>query len=227
MGRQGFGLRGLTGLLLALNGGVLLVGLCLAYWPGHEVPTLEFNADKVGLLARPDAPSAAARSSTPAGPVTTAPCLLWDKLAADDLETVEATLGSLGLGQGQYDFLLDKPLGWWVYLPPFPDAAALGQAMDAIRARGVTDFAPVRGGSMANALSLGAFPSLAKARLQARLLADKGVAGVRYGPRPGNGPLRLVLVGGTAGAAGEDWPSRLKAELPASLQPGACPGTTP
>jgi hypothetical protein len=53
MDRPGSGIRRLTGLLLALNLGVLISGLIFMYWPGKPAEILEFNGDKVKFLSMP------------------------------------------------------------------------------------------------------------------------------------------------------------------------------
>lgn len=224
MDRPGLGLRRLIGLLLALNVGALAAGLVAAYWPGKPDLILEFNADKVVRLASPEGKKVppvrdpvAQEASSPAD------CLAWKGLDADGVEKLEASLERMGLARTEYVFQLEKPLGWWVYLPPFPDGDSLRQATELLRAKGVTDFAPVRGGSMANALSLGAFPSLEKARLHEKFLISKGLVGIRSGPRPGDGVARLLL----NKAVAADFVSRLAAELPSDLKPGACPTVSP
>ena len=95
---------------------------------------------------------------------------------------------------------------------------ALRLAQEDARLKGITDIAPVRGGRMANALSLGAFPSLEKARSHAAALSAKGLRGVRFGPRPEAGEVRLLFSSGAGGGLPE-----IPADTwPAGLKPGAC-----
>jgi len=227
MDRPGSGLRRLTGLLLLLNGGLLVGGLALTYWPSRPDTALEFNAEKVKLLELPPAqaerapipeqPAPAQAASAPAG-APAGSCLSWAGLDADRLAAVEAHLKKSGIATSGYRFQLAKPLGWWVYQPPFQDAEALRLAQEDARLKGITDIAPVRGGRMANALSLGAFPSLEKARSHAAALTAKGLRGVRFGPRPEAGEVRLLLSGGGGGGLPE-----IPADTwPAGLKPGAC-----
>ena len=237
MDRPGSGMRRLIGLLLALNLAVLAVGLGFSFWPVKPAPTLEFNADKVQQLSTPEpvkpaspapAPSAVAPEppAQPAEPTQAAAtphppvCLSWPSLDADTLQGVLGHLKQIGLPPGGYDLRLDQRLGWWVYLPPFKDAQAQNAALDDARHKGVTDLAPVRGGKLANAVSLGAFPSLEKARAHAEALAAKGLKGMKYGPRPEAGPVRLVLdrppVAKVVEGLGKDWP--------AGVKPGRCEG---
>jgi hypothetical protein len=61
------------------------------------------------------------------------------------------------------NWILEKTLGWWVFLPPLENQIEVQARVDEITRLGVTDFALVRGGSMRNAVSLGGFrPRLPK-----------------------------------------------------------------
>lgn len=187
------------GLLLLLNVAVFLAGLGMDAWLSRPGPTLEFNADKVRLLESPQAvPAASMSAPPPAAPAqaaaraeSTPACLRWPRLDADGLVAVEAHLDRLGVAAAQREFRLERPLGWWVYLPPLADADALRAALEELSAKGVRDFAAVRGGRLANAVSLGVFPSLEKARAHAAALEAKGLRGLRHGPRPEAGSVRL------------------------------------
>jgi hypothetical protein len=90
--------------------------------------------------------------------------------------------------------------------------------VDEVRRLGVTDYAAVRGGSMLNALSLGAFAKLAQTREHAAKLVKKGIKGVKFGPRPESGEARLVF--------SESVPSsalpKPEAGWPSGLQPERC-----
>lgn len=205
------------GLLLLLNGGVLLAGLGLGVWLSKPGPTPEFNADKIRLLESPQS-AQETHTSAEVAPVAQAEvaarraCLSWPRLDADGLAAVQAHLDSRGVA-AEREFRVDKPLGWWVYLPPLPDAEALRVALEEVSAKGIRDFAVVRGGRLANAVSLGVFPSLDKARAHAATLQAKGLRGLRFGPRPEAGPVRLLWQekadGTPAASLGEGWPQGL------------------
>jgi hypothetical protein len=210
-------------LLLLLNIGLLAGGLVVTYWPSRTGATPEFNAEKIRLLDIGGAIAGQGKRSetpVPATPVASgarAPsCLKWPSLDADTLAAVEAHLRASGLATSEPKFRLAKPLGWWVYQPPFRDAEALRLALEAARGKGVSDLAPVRGGRLANALSLGVFPSLEKARAHAAALDAKGLAEVRFGPRPEAGEVRLVFPVNARlpGNPAEGWPK--------DLHPGIC-----
>jgi hypothetical protein len=234
MDRPGFGMRGLIGLLLALNLGVFLAGMALQQWTPAEPTPLVFNAEKIRLLAVPTSsnPTDVLPDKTPeASPLdvdtalnmemnaaTSPSCLSWKSLDVDGFMGVVAYLKKAGISASTYDIELEKPLGWWVYLPPVADKEALQVAIDEVRRLGVTDYAPVRGGSMRNALSLGAFANLAQAREHAAKLVRKGIKGVLFGPRPETGMARLVL---SKEIADSELPI-LAMGWPKGLQPARC-----
>lgn len=168
----------------------------------------------------PPAPAVLA-TSVPTMVPTTAPtttatrCLAWPALDAGLLNDIETRLRGAGIAESRYDIQLRKRLAWWVYLPPFADADATQVAIEDAREKGVKDISPVRGGVMANAVSLGAFPTLAKARAQLDKLRALGVQGMRVGPRPDSGAARLVIAEGVPEARlaelGKDWGKRAPA----------------
>jgi len=199
----------LIGLLALLNVVVLVAGLSMEQVRGKPGVLVDFNADKVRLLGpveraeaapakaveevTPDADGEAPQALATASP--TLRCLAWPALDEGLLGEIEARLQGAGIAAARYDIHLDKRLGWWVYLPPLADAEAIQAAIEAVRQKGVNDFAPVRGGEMKNAVSLGAFPTQAKAQAQLERLRKLGVQGLRMGPRPKSGNARLSIAG--------------------------------
>lgn len=230
MDRPGSGLRRLIGLLLVVNVGVLLVGWGGGLWQGRSPSLVTFNAEKISLLAdtlpqrtgvaqaeSTAEPRAESRAETPAGDLRQANCRAWAALDADGVAQVLAHMRQTGVADGAYDLRVAQRLGWWVYIPPLENPASLQVVMEDARAKGVGDMAAVRGGSMANALALGMFATLRGARQHARAMLDKGLRDVRFAPRPGAGPVQLVIV--------EDSPAVqwvLASGWPPGLQPGPC-----
>lgn len=212
-------MRKLTGLLLALNLGLFLVGMVWQYGAKDASPPLLFNAEKIRLLSLPPVLARASNElDTPANPPqdgVVSRCLAWDKLAAAELVSVEALLKQAGIDPASYDIELDKQLGWWVFLPPLQTPADLQAKLEEIVALGIKDYAPVRGGSMRNAISLGTFSSLAQAREQVARLTGKGIQGIEFGPRPESGRVRLLLTASVPEAAilslRSVWPEGLQA----------------
>ena len=230
MDRKGMGVLRLVGLLLLLNLGSLIAGLGGAYWTTRGESPVMFNADKIRLLEdlspkaeglQPEVlPKPAEATAAPAVPVREPPCLAWNDLDADGVAQIQAYLRKQGVSDADYDLQVlmegGARLGWWVFIPPMANSAALREVMDDVRAKGVRDMAPVRKGVMLNALSLGTFPDMERSRLHAQAMTKRGVQGVRYGPRPGAISSTLVVVKDSTALRGSlvTWPT--------GLQPNGC-----
>jgi hypothetical protein len=233
-------LRKLIGLLLALNLGMLAVGLAWQFAARESSQPLIFNADKIRLLdlpptLQPDTAEivADAIDQTPADVVSEvgAPepsrmanlrCLAWQRLDAAGLRSIEAYLKQVGIKPGAYSIQLQKKLGWWVFLPPLEDAAAGQARIDQIIQLGIKDYAQVRGGPMRNAVSLGAFSNLGQAREHTALLTRKGLKGIEFGPRLESGVASLILSTEISDAELASLETQLKTGWPEGLQPAAC-----
>ena len=202
----------LLGLLALLNVVVLAAGLSLESVNAKPAHLLDFNADKVRLLDRsehPEAPAKIAEPTQAAAGQRLSRCLTWPALDSELFSAIAARMNSAGIEEADFDLTSSKRLGWWVYLPPFSDAAAMQAAIESAREKGVRDIAPVRSGDLLNAVSLGAFPTLAKAREQENRLRALGVQGLRTGPRPNSGSATLVIAdrvpAAKLAALGEGW----------------------
>ncbi len=230
MDRPGSGLRRLAGLLLVLNLGVLVFGLGFMHWPHQSAVVQEFNGDKVTFLSTPTTENSThAEAALPAEPPPALPapfemtgaapsCLSWKSLDTDKFLAVEAHLKQIGITPGSYELSVATHLGWWVFLPPFRDTESMRGAMEDARQKGVTDMAQVRGGKLANAVSLGAFPTLERAREHVASLTDKGLKGVKLGPRPEAGEVRLKL----SAKGANRFAVELAKAWPKGLEPEGC-----
>lgn len=223
-------MRRLIGLLLALNFGVLLAGLALQYWAAQTPAPSLFNADKIRQLSLPPPilakvlPAAAepaaplqSESAAPVEPI--ARCLMWPSLDVPAFQSVERYMAQSGFALEDYEMTLEKTLGWWVFLPPLENQIEAQARVDEITRLGITDFALVKGGSMRNAVSLGAFSRPGQARQQVANLSRKGVKGMQYGPRPEAGQARLLLPARVADSRLE----KLLADWPRDVRPSSCP----
>jgi len=223
MDRPGLGLRRLTLFLLVLNAGVLVAGWGGSVWRGQGTPPVSFNADKIRLLddvvpaklAEPVSDPSPAEPEAATQPLP--PCPAWAVLDADGVAQVEAHMRQAGVADNDYDLQVDMRLGWWVYIPPLENFAALQVVIEDARAKGVKDLAPVRSGSMLNALALGTFGNYDGARRHSQEMLKKGLRDVRFAPRPGAGAVRLVVV--------RDSPNlqqALTGTWPPGMEPTAC-----
>jgi len=205
MGGTGLGLRGLTGLLLALNLGLFAAGLLARYWPRHDLQIPAMNGDQIQLAAVMT--PATGKSKLPvAGPVAAVEeprCLDWSHIDSDRVMSIDTALREAGIRGEDRGWHPDEKLAWWVYLPPIKDAAEMRAALDDARQRGVQDAEPVRVGVMANAISLGVFPDPDRASRHAETMLGKGFKDVRYGLRPSVDTVRLVLARAPSAAQSE------------------------
>jgi hypothetical protein len=190
-----------------LNVMLLVSGIGFENVRGKSATLVDFNADKVRLLEISDrravVPTMPPESTLKPVMVEPKPtvahddtrCLLWSSFDSSSLTKIEARMKQLGISEGHYDIQLSKRLGWWVYLPPFTDVESMQAAMEEAKHKGVSDIAQVRGGEFVNAVSLGAFPTLEKARVHAKKMLGFGLSGVALGPRPNVGDATLTISG--------------------------------
>ncbi len=229
-------MRKLIGLLLALNLGMLAVGLAWQFAAREAPQPVMFNADKIRLLDLPPTLQADAAKvvvedvaeetvppiSQDAQQVANRRCLAWKSLDAAGLHAIEASLRNMGIKPGAYSIALSKKLGWWVFLPPPADAATIQAQLDQIIQLGIKDYAQVRSGPMRNAISLGAFSNLSQVREHAAFLTNKGINGVEYGPRLESGMARLTFSDSISDAELAKLETQFQTAWPNGLQPAAC-----
>ena len=232
-------MRKLIGLLLALNLGMLAVGLAWQFAARESSQPVVFNADKIRLLDLPPTTQADkaeadadAVSQTPADvaaevaqetpQIANLRCLAWERLDAAGLRAIETYLKQVGIKPGAYSIELEKKLGWWVFLPPLEDAAAGQDRIDQIIQLGIKDYAQVRSGPMRNAVSLGAFSNLSQAREHAAFLTNKGLKGIDFGPRLESGVASLTFSTAVSDAELAKLEAQFKTGWPNGLQPAAC-----
>lgn len=170
-------MHGLIKLVLALN--VALLG---ALWtlpaPGPAQPVgLEWHPERVAILG-------------PASDVLPAFCVRIARLNPDDYVRVRAWLDGQDLATVA-TITLERPQGWWTYLPPV-EAKQVATAANDLTARGIKDAVLIKKGPLRHAFALGIHASEAQACAQRDSLLAMGLLGVACGPRPL--PNRAVLV---------------------------------
>lgn len=220
--------RTLTLLLLLLNALTLAAGLALEHWRAQPRAIIGYNADKVRLLARPQlavmrstvAASAVAEAKPVAQTGAAQPVCLQVTLGGmSDYDALRAAMREVGLES--LELRAEARLGWWVYWPPLTDPVKQVQALSAINTAGVKDFAPIRQGPMASAISLGMFKSEADARAHHAALVRKGLTELRYGPRPG---IRVIYLDLPAELVGRLEGLRAAVSSSVALQTRPCAG---
>lgn len=235
---MGWGSR-LALLLLILNLVVLGTGWALERYRESERYLPGYNLDKIlpvqspaqrGLAGTrpaegksggtPDETPAPAGQAGPGDSAASAAqanaCLVLEHYDQAVHDRLRDELAAAGLAPGDYTPSLAKSLGWWVYIPPEPDAALRQATVAKLREQGITDLAVISRGSMTNAISLGMFADAGQALAHLARMKAKGVSAAIHGPRPDSGPARLDL---------SALPASLRAALPDGLRQRlqACP----
>lgn len=162
------------------------------------------HQDKIRLLTVPQsAPVAALPASVPVAtpaavstpvavpvPVPLAPkpdtltCLEWGDFSDADLTRGLAALSSLQLGNKLSQHQIDHSIGYWVYIPPLKDKAAVNQKIAQLKTRGIEEYFVVQdSGPWLNAISLGIFKTQEAAQSFLNNLRTKGVRSAQVGER--------------------------------------------
>jgi len=167
--------NGLIKLVLALN--VALLG---ALWtlPASEPERpvgLEWHPERVAVLG-------------PAPDHLPALCVRIARLSLDDYARLHLWLTEQSFTAAT--ITLERPLGWWTYLPPVEAKQTATVARD-LAARAIKDAVLIKKGPLRHAFALGIHASEAQACAQRDSLLVTGFLGVACGPRPL--PNRAVL----------------------------------
>lgn len=146
------------------------------------------HQDKVRLLDAPPAPPAqsapAATQPTAASKPEARACLEWGEFSGSDLERATAALGALQLGAHLGQREVEYSIGYWVYIPPLKDKAAVAQKVAQLKARGIEEYFVVQeAGVWLNAISLGVFKTREAAQNFVNDLRAKDVRSAQVGER--------------------------------------------
>lgn len=102
-------------------------------------------------------------------------CLEWGVLGRDDAERAQARLRGDGLGAKTTARTTEQASSFWVYLPPAPNREETNRRIEALKARGFSDYFVVQDpGRWRNALSLGLFRSAESAEKFLEEVRGKG-----------------------------------------------------
>ncbi len=85
-------------------------------------------------------------------------CLEWGDFSGADLKRATAALSALQLGDKLSQHQVEHSIGYWVYIPPLENKAAVTQKIAQLKARGIDEYFVVPdAGPWLNAISLGVF----------------------------------------------------------------------
>ncbi|HYR05545.1 MAG TPA: SPOR domain-containing protein [Gallionella sp.] len=132
---------------------------------------LPLHEEKISLLSAPQSKQAAilplsvpAPASAPMeapAPLAARPdalCMEWGEFSGADLARATAALSVLQLGDKLSQRQVEYAIGYWVYIPPMKDKAAVNRKIAQLKARGIDEYFIVsEAGPWLNAISLGVF----------------------------------------------------------------------
>jgi sporulation related protein len=123
--------------------------------------------------------------SAPApGSRITLACLEWGDFSGPDLARAAAALSALQIGDKLSQRQVEQDIGYWVYIPPLKNKAAVNRKIAELKALGVTEYFVVQvAGRWHNAISLGVFKSRDAAQNFLNHLHTKGVHTAKVGER--------------------------------------------
>lgn len=184
---------------------------------GPEVTSQSQAAPASQPQAVSDTASPASGPATPAS--NSATCMEWSEFTGADLVRATAGLAALKLGDKLSQRQVEHSIGYWVYIPPLKDKAAVNQKVSQLKARSIDDyFVVTEAGKWQNAISLGVFktPEAAQAYLEGLLAKD--VRSAQVGERTSKFKTTIFVldgldaeIGGKLAAMQKDFPgSELK-----------------
>jgi hypothetical protein len=129
------------------------------------------------LPASPHKPPPGNAPQAALGKVTaTKMCMEWGEFSGSDLERAKLALDIIHLGSHLSQRSVEYASGYWVYIPPLPNKAAIHKKIDQLKARGVEDYFVVQApATWANSISLGVFKTKKAALNFQAGLKKKGV----------------------------------------------------
>lgn len=150
------------------------------------------------------APASFAPASAPAKAAGEPPapvCLEWGDFSGVDLTRAAEALAALKLGGKLNQRQIEYNIGYWVYIPPLKDKAAVNQKIAQLKARGVVEYFIVPdAGPWLNAISLGIFKTQEAAQHFLDSLHTKGVRSAQVGERATKLKMTLFALNGVDAA---------------------------
>lgn len=124
-------------------------------------------------------------------------CVEWGDFSDGDLDQATKALKKLSLGEKLSQREIDRVIGFWVYIAPLKDKAAVSHKLAQLKERGVTDYFVVQdAGEWQNAISLGLFKSRESAQKFLDGLRNKGVSSAKMGERTGKAHATVFVING-------------------------------
>lgn len=177
------------------------------------------HEEKIGLLSAPQGKPVAALPASAPVPVSApaeAPamltakpgvsCMEWGEFSGADLARATAALSTLQLGDKLSQRQIEYAIGYWVYIPPQKNKAAVNQKIAQLKARGVDEYFVVPdAGPWLNAISLGVFKTREAAQhFLDELRNSKGVRSAQIGERASKLKATLFVLNGLDAKTGAE-----------------------
>jgi len=133
-------------------------------------------------------------------------CMEWGEFSGADLTRATAALSALQLGDKLSQRQVEYAIGYWVYIPPMKDKAAVNQKIAQLKARGIDDYFVVPdAGPWLNAVSLGVFKTREAAQhFLDELRNSKGVRSAQIGERASKLKVTLFVLNGLDAKTGAE-----------------------
>jgi hypothetical protein len=186
-------------------------GLLTAEPEATVLPVL--HEEKIRLLGAPQAPAQSAPVATVASAVPAAvsapaadarACMEWGEFSGADLARATAALNALRLGNRLGQREVEYNIGYWVYIPPLKDKAAVAQKIEQLKARGVEEYFVVQeAGVWLNAISLGVFKTREAAQNFVNQLRAMDVRSAQVGERSSRLKATVFVLNGPDAATAE------------------------
>ncbi|MBU0687909.1 MAG: SPOR domain-containing protein [Gammaproteobacteria bacterium] len=110
-------------------------------------------------------------------------CLYWGEFSGSGLADAEQKLSTLNLGEQLQTQTIEHASGFWVYMSPLRNQAAVHRKIGQLKALGVNDYFVVLEGEWQRAISLGVFRTERAAENHLASLRKQGVRTAKVGER--------------------------------------------
>jgi len=131
-------------------------------------------------------------------------CLEWGDFSGPDLERVTTALSAMQLGDKLSRYQIERDIGYWVYIPPLKNKAAVNRKVAELKALGISEYFVVQStGHWRNAISLGVFKTRESAQHFLDHLRSQGVHTAKVGERASKLKATIFRLKGIDAATGE------------------------
>lgn len=142
-----------------------------------EVAEFPLPADVPGIPAGDGkmSPADARRLAAPAAPASPMVCGAFGPFERSaEARALAESLAGQGMDTSLRRESMEKPVGYWVMIPPLPSQEAAIEKVKQLRASGIEDIRRFVKGDQKNGISLGVFSSSKNARSRQQAIAEKG-----------------------------------------------------